>query len=150
MADQAFLQFIDFISDAFDKNPYHAKSLLEELLGWLNDQPKYARYINKTQDILNAFQRKLPTIKLYQTEYALAYKSSFEIILHISEPLESITLQLNGHTYHPKIVDKDRLFFELLFLEPGTYMLNINQHDQRVDQLPITIKSLIEMDDLGL
>jgi hypothetical protein len=150
MADQAFLQFIDIISDAFDDNPYHAKSLLEELLSWLKQQPKYERYIVKTQAILNAFQNALPSIKVEQKEYFLAYKSSFELILHVSEPLENITIQLKGHTYHPTIVDEDRIFFELLYVEPGTYMVDIIQHEQRLQQYPITIKSLIEMDDLGL
>jgi hypothetical protein len=150
MADQAFLQFIDVISDAFDDNPYHAKSLLEELLSWLKQQPKYEKYISKTQAILDAFQHALPSIKLEQHDYALAYKSNFDVIFHISEPLEHVTVQFNGHTFHPTIVDEDRLFFELLFVEPGTYTLDIFQNEQRLAQHPITIKSLIEMDDLGL
>jgi hypothetical protein len=150
MADQAFLQFIDLISDTFDDNPYHAQSLLEELLVWLNNQPKYARYLDKTKVILDAFKKSLPSITLGQREYALAYQSNFEVILHLSEPMDELRIHLNGHIYHPTIVDEDRVFFDFLYLEPGTYSLEIFQNDQRLDKQTITTKSLIEMDDLGL
>lgn len=152
MANQAFLQFIDLISDAFDDNPYHAQSLLEELLEWLHNQPKYSRYIDKTKAILDAFNKSLPSITLGQREYALAYQSSFEVILYVSKskPMNDLSVHLNGHIYHPTIAEEDRFFFEILYLEPGTYSLEIFQNNQRLDKQTITTKSLIEMDDLGL
>jgi hypothetical protein len=150
MADQAFLQFIDLISDAFDDNPYHAKSLLEELLMWLKQHPKYERYLSKTQEILDTLKHALPSIKLYQKEFALTYKSNFEVILFFSKPLDHIKVKLNGHTYHPTIIEENRVVFKLLYVEPGTYLLDICQHEQHLHQYQITIKPLIEMDDLGL
>jgi hypothetical protein len=148
--DQAFVNFIDTVTEVFDKDPYQAKDLLEELLQWLNGQEQYKKYIHKVNDILSIFQQSIPLYSLEKTDFVLPYQAGFTLTL--SKPIitEGLSILFLDHQYQGQVNDKQNVNFELNYAKPGTYELDLFQHEQKIQRFKITIKSLIEMDDLGL
>jgi hypothetical protein len=150
MPEQAFLRFIDTIMEVFDKNPYQAKMLLEELLQWLNQHPSYQRYTKKVQSILQLFDSQLPIFTLKQSTFTLPYLASFVVDLQTSIFIENVSMQFLDHEYKATYLDDQHLQFQLNYAKPGDYAVTLLKNNQAITTLHFTIKSLIEMDDLGI